>query len=170
MFLKPGPTEAVPPDRAQEAREQFIARMGQHFELDGLPRIAGRLMALMILEGQPISFGDLARRLNVSRGSISTNARLLESKGMIERLSHPGERQDYFQLTATPCANLIDGIRERMLRTAEDVETLVAELPSTTDERRRLCRTRDFFTIMADALGEAAERLGRADSEGGTGR
>ena len=70
--------------------ENFIERMGMIAQADGLPRIAGRIMGLIILEGGPYSFGELAKRLSVSRGSISTNTRLLENMGVIERTAKPG--------------------------------------------------------------------------------
>jgi DNA-binding transcriptional regulator GbsR (MarR family) len=42
--------------------EEFVERMGLVAEGDGLPRIAGRIMGLMVIEGGPLSFAELAQR------------------------------------------------------------------------------------------------------------
>ena len=57
----------------RDAIERFIEGFGLLMQQDGLPRIAGRMLALFIVEGGPFSFSELAEKLQVSRGSISTN-------------------------------------------------------------------------------------------------
>lgn len=78
--------------------EEFIETMGRHFEEDGQPRIAGRLFGLLMVSEEPCSLDDLAEVLKVSKGSVSSNARLLEQWGLAERVTHPGDRRDYYQL------------------------------------------------------------------------
>lgn len=77
--------------------EQFIEAMGRHFEADGIPRIGGRLFGFLLLREESCSLDDLVDHLRVSKTSISTNARLLEQWGLIERVSRPGDRRDYYQ-------------------------------------------------------------------------
>lgn len=79
------------------AAEQFIERMGLFFEADGAPRIAGRMFGFLLLSSSPCSLDDLAEHLQVSKASISTNARLLETWGAAERVSRPGDRRDYYR-------------------------------------------------------------------------
>lgn len=69
-----------------------------YFQNENMPRIAGRLFGLLLLEGGPFSFAELAERLDVSRASISTNARFLTSQGMIQRVAVPGDRQDHYAI------------------------------------------------------------------------
>ena len=57
----------------------FIERMGVALDSDGLPRIAGRIFGLLLVSEDARSLDDLAAELRVSKGSVSTNARLLES-------------------------------------------------------------------------------------------
>lgn len=131
----------APPERVSDrpAAIEFVERMGVQAQGDGLPRIAGRLMGLMVLEEGPLAFGELAKRLQVSRGSISTNARLLEGMGILERVALPGERGDYFQLADDPYRALIEGARdraakgERATRSARDA--LDGEVPAEVGER-----------------------------------
>jgi DNA-binding transcriptional regulator GbsR (MarR family) len=77
----------------------FVEEVGLMFELAGLPRMSGRIFGwLLISNPQQQSHSELAEVLQASKGSISTMTRLLIQIGLIERLSLPGERRDYFQI------------------------------------------------------------------------
>ena len=58
-------------------RSDFIEKTGLTAQADGLPRIAGRVFGMLIYDGDVVSFGDLATKLQVSRASISTSIRIL---------------------------------------------------------------------------------------------
>lgn len=67
--------------------------------MSGGSRTAGRLLGwLMICDPPHQSLSQLAAALQASAGSISTQSRLLESFGIVERITFPGDRQVYFQL------------------------------------------------------------------------
>lgn len=76
----------------------FIERMGLAHEADGLPRIAGRIFGLLLISEGARSLDDLASELKVSKGSVSTNARLLEQRGILERICRPADRRDYYRV------------------------------------------------------------------------
>jgi DNA-binding transcriptional regulator GbsR (MarR family) len=77
----------------------FIEEVGLMFELAGLPRMSGRIFGWLLISDPPQqSHTELAEILQASKGSISTMTRLLIQIGLIERLSLPGERRDYFQI------------------------------------------------------------------------
>ena len=76
----------------------LIERMGLVLELEGLPRIAGRIFGLLLVSEDARSLDDLAADLQVSKGSVSTNARLLEQRGLLERLCRPADRRDYYSV------------------------------------------------------------------------
>jgi DNA-binding transcriptional regulator GbsR (MarR family) len=79
-----------------EEENGFIEMMGRHMEQEGMPRIAGRLMAALMLNAEPSSLDDLTEQLQVSKASISSNARLLENYGIAERTSLAGDRRDFY--------------------------------------------------------------------------
>ena len=147
-------------DEIKMVRERFIEQMGVISQGDGLPRIAGRLMGLMIFDGRPYSFGELAIELQVSRGSISTNARTLEQVGVIERTSNPGDRQDYFQLADDPYVNILKGAMTRSRKACETVNKTVNALPKQghTEVRARLDAFEQYYQTLLGALNHAVER------------
>ena len=126
--------------------EEFIERMGLSTESDGLPRIAGRMWGFFIIHGGPCSFAELAERLQVSRGSISTNARILRDLGIIERVSLPGDRQDYYRLTDNPYDRLLEGYVARMKQMLGNVSRTLSGLPADWhDTEGRLQEMQHFY-------------------------
>ena len=69
---------------AVAVRAEFIEKIGVIAQSEGLPRIAGRVLAMLLYDGEKVSFGQLADALQVSRGSISSGVRMLESQQLIE--------------------------------------------------------------------------------------
>lgn len=78
------------------ALSQFIENMGLYFEDYGIPRIGGRILGLLLVARRPVSPEEMSEVLQVSRSSISTNLRSLLMAGLVERVSLPGERSDYY--------------------------------------------------------------------------
>lgn len=84
--------ESTDPARA------LVERMGILWESDGLPRIAGRIVGLLLLQDEPCSLSELADALGVSKASVSVDARRLEQHGFVIRVSRPGDRRDYYAI------------------------------------------------------------------------
>ena len=141
---------------ADAARERFVERMGLLAQGDGMPRIAGRLLGLLVLEGGPLAFGELAERLQVSRGSVSSNARLLEGMGVVERVTRPGERGDYFQMAPDPYARLLDGVAERARRgreiALETRDAVAVQEGADRAAQERLDALARFYGTVSDAV------------------
>lgn len=134
-------------------RTEFIEKIGLQAQNDGLPRIAGRLLGLMIWDGEAVAFGDLAERLQVSRGSISTASRILEDRRLIKRIAKPGKRQDYFQLSEAPYANMMEAIKISMERSREEINGSLDQIPSTeTGIRERVQAYSNFYENMANSI------------------
>lgn len=88
--------------------ELFIERMGQLYQISGMPRIAGRMFALLMLSDAPRSMDDIVEQLQVSKASVSANARLLDNAGVIERVTKPGDRRDYYAIGPDPGARILE--------------------------------------------------------------
>ncbi len=79
-------------------RDWFMSRMGQSTEQDGFTRIAGRLFGYLLLSEEPCSIQQLAKALDVSKASVSTDARRWLEHGVLERVPRDGDRRDYYQI------------------------------------------------------------------------
>ncbi len=145
---------------ARNHLDTFIDRMGLVAEADGLSRIAGRIMGLMVVEGGPLSFSEIGERLAISRASVSTNTRFLERIGVIERVTIKGERQDYFQLAKAPYARLLEGSIARIKKAESVVADAKAELsPDEVERKRRLDELGAFYEALAASFKDLAARF-----------
>ncbi|HET9983721.1 MAG TPA: MarR family transcriptional regulator [Longimicrobiales bacterium] len=146
---------------AQTAR--FVEKMGRYFEADGIPRIGGRLYGYLILQDQPRALEDLAGALAVSKTSISTNARLLEQWGLIERVTQPGDRRDFYEVAPSSTRQLelrLARIRQLTELLGEGCSVPAAEKPAV---RRRLQAMRESTSEIAEQMGGILERWRRGN-------
>lgn len=147
---------------------EFIERLGRLSEGEGLPRTAGRMMGLLMLYDGPLSIDDISRELKVSRASVSTNGRLLESIEIATRVTRPGDRRDYLQISPDPCTSLLTlGVRRlnEMRRAVRDMRGAVSKPKSQI--RQRLERMERFYDLAIEnaesVLADWQRRSARAD-------
>ncbi|HET9983984.1 MAG TPA: MarR family transcriptional regulator [Longimicrobiales bacterium] len=141
----------------QDKRMDLLERMGQDFEREGLPRIAGKVIGAVLLRREALSLDELAAGLGVSKASASTNARLLERLGVLERVTRPGDRRDYYTVSPDLDVRLLEmalarlrqgrAMLERVLESGEAADPVV---------RGRLERCRALFGRVL----EQVERVG----------
>ena len=140
-------------DRAQRS---FIDRMGLATEADGLSPIAGRLFALLLLADEPRSLDDLADALDVSKASVSTDARRLLERGIVERVTRTGDRRDYYELAPDFFARIVQARVNRwrrILALADDVRANASDLSPVA---------RDRIDAMEDIQSFVIERVEQA--------
>ena len=142
-------------------REEFVEKMGLIFQADGMPRIAGRILGLLVFEGRAFSFAELAETLGVSRGSISTNARILSDKGMIERVGMPADRQDYYQFTEESFESILRNISEGLLKTSAEVRKFSQRVDDDEALTKRLNRFAEFHDAVAAGVQNADKYLAK---------
>lgn len=116
---------------AETARADFIWKIGVIVQSEGLPRIAGRVLAMLLYDGQQVSFRQLADALQVSRGSVSSSVRMLESQRLIKRVAKVGDRQDYFQVVDNVFASMVEAQATRVRPAALDIEESVEDIPAS---------------------------------------
>lgn len=128
----------------------FVEEVGMMFEAVGLPRMAGRIFGWLLIANPPHqSMGDLVKVLQASKGSISTMTRLLIQISLIERVSLPGQRRDYFQIKPHAWSQLT---QQRMTQItafrqlAERGLNLLSDQPPQL--RQRLQEMRDIHAFL----------------------
>src|SRR5436309_14543735 len=73
-----------------------ILRGGLLAQRYGLPRIAGEIVGLLFMTDGPLSLDEIATALKVSKASVSTNVRLLESLRFVRRGDVREGRRDHY--------------------------------------------------------------------------
>jgi len=153
-----------------ESVQQFVERMGVVMEAEGLPRSAGRIFGFLLLSSEPFSLDDLGERLQVSKASVSTNARLLEQCGMLERSSAPGDRRDFYRMRPDAWERVLQVAQKRW----EVMRGLLTEAeatlpPEMETARRRLQEAAEFHAFLLDEAEALIERWRARQRGAGTG-
>jgi DNA-binding transcriptional regulator GbsR (MarR family) len=143
----------------QEA--ELVEQMGQMLAASGMPRVAGRIWAyLLICEPPQQSAADLAESLHASRGAISGAVRILETAGLVRRTSRRGDRKEYFHV---PPGSIVSVLNARLpvttawRRMAEHGLELLAD--RTPEQRARMQELRDVYAFMEQELPSMLERF-----------
>lgn len=132
---------------------RFIEQMGLMFAMDGMPRIAGRILGLLIVEDGSFSISAIAERLRVSRASVSTNARMLASHGVVERVGKVGDRQDYYRIEHDPPRQMLEARIKAFRDAAEVFDNAAKSLPPERAEaKKRIRRMAAFHRAAADTV------------------
>lgn len=141
-------------------KTHFVEEVGLMFELVGFPRMSGRIFGWLLISNPPQqSTSDLAEILQASKGSISTMTRLLIQIGLIERVSVPGDRRDYFQIKPHAWSQMT---KQRMSQIAafrqlaERGLSLIEDVPPPL--RKRLQEMRDIHAFWERELPLLDER------------
>lgn len=149
---------------SEDPETHFIEQAGLVLERFGLPRTAGRIVGCLLLaDPEHQSSRQLASRLGVSKGSISTSTRLLLASGSIERVGVAGTREDHFRLTEPGQDELFtDQIRRigevRLL--AEEGLQLVGDKSQAVQDRMKAVH--EFYGFLERELPGLLERWRRS--------
>ena len=137
----------------EETRSAFIEKIGLKAQADGLPRIAGRVLGLLIWDGTAVSFASLADQLMVSRGSISSATRILLERRLIKRIAKAGERQDFFQLSDAPYVSMMEATKISLDNAKDEINATLNDIPDAqTEIKARVAAYADFYGKMSKAV------------------
>lgn len=147
-------------EQRQFELKRFVEEVGLLFELMGLPRMAGRILGWLLIADPPHqSLTELAEGLQASKGSISTMTRLLIQTGIVERLSLPGERRDYYCIKLGAWSELIEQRIAQIKALRELAEKGLELLEDKKPEHRlRLEELRDFHAFFERELPRLSDR------------
>lgn len=142
----------------QQTRD-FIERMGLIMERMGTAKTLGRLLGLLLVAENPMSLDELAEQLQVSKASISTNARLCSQIRLVQQVSLPGDRRDYYKILP----GSFERVLEVRLRVMHDMIQLLEDGLAGIDRgnrtaRSRLQEMRDFYRFVGNQVNGIQEQ------------
>lgn len=141
------------------ATSRFTDRMGLLFEAEGQPPIAGRIFGYLMVSEEARSLDQLAEALQISKASVSANARRLADVGVLERVCRPADRHDYYRVAPQLFSRTMAERLRRWQRFTEAVGEARRTLPIRSERvRARLRGYETAYAYMVDAIGAALER------------
>ncbi len=109
--------------------------------LIGLPRSIGEIYGCLYCSPEPLSFDDIAERLEISRGSVSGGLKTLRQLGAIKIHYVPGSRKDYYEpelsMERLVRGFIKDQFTPHLESSAERLDAVEAELANEPDPARR---------------------------------
>jgi len=137
---------------------RFIEGMGMYFENQGIPRIGGRILGLLMVAHEPLSADEIARILKISRASISTNMRALTGSGMIERTSALHHRTTQYIFSEAALEQRMQvGIQSAMMF-KKLAEQGLAALPAGDSARVRMERSIEWSDLLVESFQAAVAK------------
>lgn len=143
-----------------EALLHYVEEFGLFFEQFGLPRTAGRILAwLLVCDPPHQTMDDLAEVLQVSKSSVSTANRMLIGSGLVDRVSLPGERKDFYRINEYAWTNAWEARVEQTQSLRKLADRGLALLRDEDAERRqRLQEMRDMYAFLERELPQLIAR------------
>lgn len=141
--------------------KHFIEDISLYFEQMGLPRMAGRILGVLLISNPPEqSMTDLCETLQASKSAISTSTRLLSEMGLIERAPSPEPRQIYFRFAHGGWVTFMR-MYLRMIASLHQVAERGLELLQDEDPalRERLQEAHDMFSLIEEELPALLKRI-----------
>jgi len=80
----------------EEGKERFIEAWGALGSSWGVTRTMAQIHALLLVSNEPKSSDDVMDELQISRGNVNTNMRMLVDWGLAYKKLIVGERKEYF--------------------------------------------------------------------------
>lgn len=124
-----GPPGELP--RVLELQDEFVAQWGALGSQWGINRHMAQIHALAMTSSGPLSTDDVMARLEISRGSASTNLRELVNWGLLRPVIVRGDRKDYYEAEKDVWKMACTIARERKKR---EIEPTIALLQRCSSE------------------------------------
>lgn len=150
---------------------RFAEDVALHFEQAGLSRTVGRIFGWLLISDPPHqTMDDLVDGLKVSKSSVSVATRSLIESGLVQRLSLPGERRDYYCVVEGVWSTLMHQRLSQLAALRELAEQGLEMLADQPAERRnRLREMRDFNAFFEEELPDLLDRWEAQRSKAGRG-
>ncbi len=136
-----------------EPREKVIEDFGLYFEQYGLPRILGRIYGLLMITDAPmLGLDEMAEQLGISKASASTSARQLQAFTLIEKLSLPGDRRDYYRVAPDEYVQYLRTTLEKSLEFSKLIERAAQLENLTPASRTKLERIAHVYEALTETI------------------
>lgn len=138
----------------------YIEEFAMQLEMLGGSRSSGRILAWLLTAEPPHqTMTDMVENLSMSKSSVSTATRQLIQLGMVERISLPGERKDFYRIKGNVWAKMMKARGYQITIYRELAERGLELLQDSPPERKqRLMEMRDLYAFFEQEMPLLLER------------
>ena len=139
---------------------EYAEHVGRYWSDRGGNRAQGKMLGwLLICDPTHQSSKQLQEVLHMSAGTVSTNARVLEQIGFIERVTFPKDRATYYRMATDAWEYLLDEKRTGMVglrKIADEGREVLAGAPP--EQLNRIDQLAELMDFMDDEMAALAQR------------
>jgi DNA-binding transcriptional regulator GbsR (MarR family) len=135
--------------------------MGMYFEDQGIPRIGGRMLGVLMIAHWPLTAQDIANILGVSRGSVSTNFRLLLTSGLAEKAAVRGDRTTHYVFSDAAMENRIAAGMQSVIAFKKTVQQASEVIPARDPARHHIDDSLEWSDLLIESFNRATEQWRR---------
>lgn len=147
-----------PPSPEAPGPLEHLEQWAVLFEESGLPPVAGRIWAWLLLNEQGATASELCEALGITKGSVSTATRLLMGAQLVSRRRAPGARQYQYEIRDDAVEALMASKLEAILAWRDLAEETVALGHATARPTERAERIHSFYAFLANEQRKVIER------------
>lgn len=147
--------------KTTEIIDAFVESIGNFAMSMGISKVVAQMYALLYVSPEPLSLGDMAEFLKVSKGTVCMNIKYLEQWDAAKRTWVKGSRKDYYKanldLPGIIVKRLKEGISKRAGIFMEQLNKIELDLkknnPSSYDGyKKKFDKIKEFNTLVNKAL------------------
>ena len=149
-------------------QQRFIDDFASLWERFAASPAQGRVLALLYIADEPeLTAAGIAETLGISRGSVSQITRQLVMFRLVQRISRPGDRRDWFRVASNPFGEAARAERAQIGTFIDVLRRGLAIHDTSPPERRRALGNSIGFLEDYDAVlgGFLESWKPRSDSE-----
>jgi len=118
-----------------EYEEGLVAVFADLAEMFGNPRSYGQIYGLLFSREEPLTMEEIARRLEISQGSISQGLRQLEAFGAVVKEKNNGSRQARYTAKLEMKLLISGFLKERVIPRLESTEARIKALRNSLNSQ-----------------------------------
>ena len=134
-MLHPPPT-AENEAAARAYEDGLVSVFADLAELFGNPKSYGQIYGLLFASENPLSMEEIARRLEISQGSISQGLRQLEAFGAVVKEKNNGSRQALYTAKLEMKLLISGFLKERVIPRLESTEARIEQIRLALDKQK----------------------------------
>ena len=148
--------------RAEEV--EFVERWSRILAAEGLPPVAGRLWAwLLVCEPADQTVEDIREAIGASRGAISGAVRMLEPSGLVIRSKRAGDRREYWRTSPDAVIHSLEAKERQTRPSLHALDAIITALGDRPEES--LARLRETQRLYAKLLRMFPELIDQIKAE-----
>ena len=147
--------------RNNRFQTEFAKTVGMLASQFSLNPIVGQIYGLLYMSSKPVSLNEMVEKLRISKGSASTNVRILESWGAVRKVWVDNSRKDYYEANPETLSIIMNRLKEGLNRRMEDARIQMSNVEKSFEEEKSIISHTDkeFYDKRINNIKEMYEQV-----------